>query len=114
MPFKLSEFLERFMTDAFVVTLTQLEKTGSTGKVLNPMEILTLNCALKLEVVHEISHHLHVRIWRVLFTSLSADEFQLNSKSAYISKRITILRLFPEKSHKDLLESSLCLLLFGN
>ena len=39
MPFKLSEFLERFMTDAFVVTLTQLEKTGSTGKVLIPMEI---------------------------------------------------------------------------
>ena len=36
----------------------------------------------KLELVHVFSHHFHVRIWRVLFTSLSADEFQMSSKSA--------------------------------
>ena len=30
MPFKLFEFLERYMIGAFMITLTQLEKTGST------------------------------------------------------------------------------------
>ena len=33
MPFKLFEFLERFTTGAFLITLIQLEKNGSTGKV---------------------------------------------------------------------------------
>ena len=28
----LFKFLEQFMTGAFLITLTQLEKTGSTGK----------------------------------------------------------------------------------
>ena len=39
MPFKLFEFLERFMIGAFLITLTQLEKTGSIGKILIPLEI---------------------------------------------------------------------------
>ena len=39
MPFKLFEFLERFMNGAFLITLTQLEKTGSTGEVFIPLEI---------------------------------------------------------------------------
>ena len=34
MPFKLFEFLERFMIGAFFIILSQLEKTRSTGKVL--------------------------------------------------------------------------------
>ena len=35
MPFKLFEFLERFMTGSFLIALTQLEKTGSAGKVFS-------------------------------------------------------------------------------
>ena len=34
MPFELFEFLEQFMMGAFLITLTRLEKTGSTGKFL--------------------------------------------------------------------------------
>ena len=61
--------------------------------------------------------HLDVRIWRVLFTSLSADENQLNSKSAYISKCInmyectsvvmSIIKPYPgkTKNHQDLCKS---------
>ena len=43
MPFKFFEFLERFMTVAFLITLTQLEKTGSTGRVLFRSKILKIN-----------------------------------------------------------------------
>ena len=39
MPFKLFEFLEQFMIGAFLITLTQLEKPGSSGKVFIPLEI---------------------------------------------------------------------------
>ena len=39
MPFKLFEFLEKFMIDVFLITWTQLEKTGSIGKVVIPLEI---------------------------------------------------------------------------
>ena len=38
-PFKLFEFLERLMIGAFLITVTQLRKTGSTGKVFIPLEI---------------------------------------------------------------------------
>ena len=38
MPFQLFEFLEQFMIGAFLITLTQLEKTGSTGKVFIPLK----------------------------------------------------------------------------
>ena len=41
MPFKLFKFLEQIMI--VLITLTQLEKTRSTGKVFIPMEILKLN-----------------------------------------------------------------------
>ena len=34
------EFLEQFMIGTFLITLTQLEKTGSIGYVFNPLEIL--------------------------------------------------------------------------
>ena len=39
MPFKRFEFLEQFMIGAFLTTWTQLEKTGSIGKVFIPLEI---------------------------------------------------------------------------
>ena len=37
MPFKLFEFLERFMIGALLITRTNLEKTGSIGKVFTPL-----------------------------------------------------------------------------
>ena len=39
MPFKLFEFLEQFVFSAFLITLTQFEKTGSKGKVFIPLEV---------------------------------------------------------------------------
>ena len=39
MPFKFLEFLEQFMTGAFLMTLTQHEKTESTGKIVIPLKI---------------------------------------------------------------------------
>ena len=43
MPFKLFEYLERFMIGACLITFTQIEKTGSTGKTFIPLEIKKLN-----------------------------------------------------------------------
>ena len=43
MPFKLFEFLDIFMIGAFLITLTQLEKSGSIGKIFILLEILKLN-----------------------------------------------------------------------
>ena len=40
MPFKLFEFLEQFMIGTFLLTLTKLEKTRSSGKIFIPLEIL--------------------------------------------------------------------------
>ena len=86
MPF---ECLEQFMISAFLIKLTQLEKTRSTGKVFIPLEIIKLNSTFQTKIVHEFLRHFYLRcIWRVLFTQLSADEFQLNSESAYIPKSI--------------------------
>ena len=39
MPFKLFVILEQFLTGTVLITLTQLEKTGSTGKDFIPLEI---------------------------------------------------------------------------
>ena len=78
MPFKLFEILKQFMIGAFLITSTQLEKTGSIGKVLFRWEIFKLNSIFETSNRSRFLRHLHVRIWRVLFTSLSADEFQLN------------------------------------
>ena len=39
MPFKLFEFLEQFIIGAFLMKLTQIEQTGSTGKNFIPLEI---------------------------------------------------------------------------
>ena len=47
-----------------------------------------LNQLSKLEVVQVFSRHFYIRIRRAQFTQISADEFQLNSKSAYIPKCI--------------------------
>ena len=77
MPFKLFEFPEQFMICGFLITLTQLDKTGSIDKVFIP-----------LEIIHVFLGHFQFSIWRALFTPLSADEFQLNSKSAYIPQCI--------------------------
>ena len=38
MSFNLFEFLQQFMIGAVLMTLTQLEKTGSTDKVFIPQE----------------------------------------------------------------------------
>ena len=82
MPFKLFQFLEQLMIGAFLITLTQLEKTGSIGKVFIPLEIYILNSIFEIRNRSNFLRHFHVRIWRVLLTSLSADEIQLISKSA--------------------------------
>ena len=39
MPFELFELLEQFTIGSFLIRLTQLEKTGSIGKVIIPLEI---------------------------------------------------------------------------
>ena len=103
MPFNLFQFLEIIIIGAFLITLTQLEQPGSTGKVFIPLEIYKLNSTFETRnFSHFLLHHLHVHIWRVLFTSLSADEFQFNSKSAYIPNCINILRLFLKKNQKKI------------
>ena len=62
MPFRLLEILEQYMIGAFLITCTQLEKTGSIVEVFIPLGHLKL------------------------FMSPSADEFHLNSKNAlYLS-----------------------------
>ena len=73
MPFKLFEFLEQLKIGAFLITLTQIEKTGSTGKVF---------CAISK---YECGNGA-----RLLLRALSEDEFQLNSKSAYIYIKASI------------------------
>ena len=70
MQFKLYEFLEQFMIGAFLNPTRE-----------NSINRQSFNSAGNLKWL--ILRHFQVRIWRVLFTSLSADEFQLNSKSAY-------------------------------
>ena len=42
---------ERFMTGAFLIKLTQLEKTGSIGKIFIPLGNLKIPFS-KLEIVH--------------------------------------------------------------
>ena len=39
MPFKLFKFVERLTIGAFLIILTELQITGSTGKVYSPLEI---------------------------------------------------------------------------
>ena len=103
------EALSRTIYDwRFLMTLIQLEKTGSTGKVFVPLEILKLNSTFKTRNRSRFLRYFHVRIWKLLFTSLSADEFQLNSESAYIPTCINILRLLTEKkTARPIYESSL-------
>ena len=75
------------MTGAFLITFAQLEKTGSTGKVFIPLEILKFNSTFETRnrsLFFAPFPHFYLG---VLFTSRSA-EFQLNSKNAYISKCI--------------------------
>ena len=50
MPCKLFELLARFMTSAFLMKLTQLEKIGSTDKVFIPLEIYKLNSTFETKV----------------------------------------------------------------
>ena len=76
MPFKPFEFLEQFMTGTFLITLTQLEKTGSTVKAFITLEIYKLNFTVETRNRSRFLRHFNVCIWRVLFTSLSADEIQ--------------------------------------
>ena len=52
-------------------------------------DILKINFTFETRNRSRFLRHFHVRIWRAIFTSLSADEFQLNSKSAlYVSASI--------------------------
>ena len=90
MPFKLFEFLKQFMIGAFLITISQLEKPGSTGKILIPQEFSNFNTTFETRNRLRFLRHFHVRIWRVLFTSLSAEEFQLNCTTP---KCINIVRL---------------------
>ena len=53
MPFKLFEFLEQILIGAFLITLIQLEKTGSTGKVFIPLEILKINSKLEQDCSYQ-------------------------------------------------------------
>ena len=86
---KIDALISRTIYDRhFLITITQIEKTGSTGIIFIPLEIENLNSTFETRNRSRFQRHFHVRIWRVLFTSLSADEFQLNSKSAYIPKCI--------------------------
>ena len=53
MPLKLFHFLEQFTNGAFVMNLTQFEKTGSMSRIFislgNPEKLVTLS---KLEIDH--------------------------------------------------------------
>ena len=51
MSFKLFEFPERIMIGSSLITLTQLEKTVSTGKVFIPLDKNLIPLS-KLEIVH--------------------------------------------------------------
>ena len=89
MALNLFEFLEQFIIDILLIKNTQFEKTGSKCTAFIPLEIKKINSTLKLEIVHVFSRHFHVRIWRVLFTSLSTDEFQLTqNEHIYLSASI--------------------------
>ena len=83
MPFELFEFLEQFMIGSFLIILTRLEKIGLAGKAFSA-ENLQLNPTFETRNSSRFLHHFRLSNWVVLFTSLSADEFELNSKSAYI------------------------------
>ena len=61
MPFKLFDFLERFMIGAFLITLTQIDKTGSTIKVIvlleNKKVVFTIFCTISTFVFAECYLH---------------------------------------------------------
>ena len=48
------------MVGAFLITVTQLEKTGSIEKVIISLEQIPLS---KLEIVRAFTRYFHVRIW---------------------------------------------------
>ena len=84
MPFKLFEFLERFMAGSSLKTLTQFKKNWIKRLIFHFAGKSDVYIQLlKQEIVQVFSCHFHVQIWRVLITSLSADDFQLNSKCIY-------------------------------
>ena len=65
-----------------MITGTQQEKTGSIGKIFIPVEIVNFNSFRRNRLrfcapFPRSQFEMH----NLLFTSLSADEFQLNSKS---------------------------------
>ena len=73
MPFKLLKFLEHFMIDTFLIKLTQLEKTGSIGKVFSSwVNVIKKESIIKCSIS--------------TFETRNCSE--LNSKSAYIPKCI--------------------------
>ena len=57
MPFKFFEFLEQFMIGVFLITLTQIEKTGSMGSFI-PLEIQKLTKKNK-KIHHDLHESLH-------------------------------------------------------
>ena len=63
MPFKLFEFLEQFRIRAFLITLTQIEKTESISKFFTPLEISKLNSTFESRNRSRFLRHFHVRFW---------------------------------------------------
>ena len=52
MPLNIFEFQKQFMTGAFLIKLTQFEKTGSINELLIPVVSLKIHSLSKLEVEH--------------------------------------------------------------
>ena len=52
MPLNIFEFQKQFMTGAFLIKLTQFEKTGSINELLIPVVSLKIHSLSKLEVDH--------------------------------------------------------------
>ena len=66
MTLKLFEFLEQFMIDTFLITLTQFEKTGSIDKILNvggKSDNSTRFSKLEVDITFHYFYMFAVRSW---------------------------------------------------
>ena len=93
MAFKLFEFLEQFMTGAFLITLTQFEKTGSTGKVLFRWKPKKLNSTFETKNrSRTFAPFARSYLEKAIYFIFS------RCNSIELKKYINILRFFPEKN----------------
>ena len=75
MPFKLIEFVEQFRIGTFLITLNQLEKTGSIGKGFIPLEIKKLNSTFDTRNRSRfLAPFFHDRIWRSAYIPMCIDK----------------------------------------